>query len=419
MDKIVIDGGAKLSGKVRVSGAKNASLPILVASLLSSEKSTISNVPDVQDVKTILQVMEQLGARYSWHNHDTVSIEAPSLSGDEVSYDLVRTMRASILVLGALIAREGRARVSLPGGCAIGARPVDQHLMGLKAMGVDIHLKEGYILAHAKKLHGAIINFDMPSVTGTENLMMAASLAEGKTIIENAAREPEVEDLAKFLVGMGAKIEGAGTERIVIVGVSRLGSNTHSVIGDRIEAGTFMAAAAITGGSITVEGCPYRYLHAIANKLTAANVSVQGKGTTVTVASKEGGIAPVNIETAVYPAFPTDMQAQMMALMTIASGTSTITETIFENRFMHISELTRMGAEIIATGRTAVVKGVGQLSGAPVMATDLRASASLVIAALAARGKTEILRVYHLDRGYEHIERKLEKLGARVRRVRA
>jgi len=419
MDKIIIEGGARLHGTVEISGAKNASLPILVASLLSPEKSTVSNLPNVQDVKTIIKVMEHLGARCGWEDSKTISIEAPKLSNNEVSYDLVRTMRASILVLGALLAREGKARLSLPGGCAIGARPVDMHIAGLKAMGADIRLEEGYIVAEAKRLKGAIICLDMPSVTGTENLMMAASLAEGRSIIENAAKEPEIEDLAKFLIGMGAKIEGAGTERIVINGVTRLGKNTHSVIGDRIEAGTFMIAAAITGGEINVKGCPYRFLHSLSSKLVASNVSVEGKKDLITVKNRCDVVDSVDIETAVHPGFPTDMQAQFMSLMAVANGTSTITETIFENRFMHVSELIRVGANIRVSGRTAVVVGVPSLSGAPLMATDLRASASLILAALRAKGKTEVLRVYHLDRGYEYIEKKLEKLGAKVKRVKA
>ncbi len=415
MDKIVIEGGAKLYGTVRVSGAKNASLPILVASLLSPQQSIIKNVPRVKDVETIIKIMSLLGSEIGWEDQDTVVSQTPFFFSSEVPYDLVRTMRASILVLGVLIAREGEAKVSLPGGCAIGARPVEQHLKGLEAMGVEIRLENGYIYASAKKLRGAEIYLDMPSVTGTENLMMAATLAEGDTIIENAAKEPEVEDLAVFLNGMGARISGAGTEKITIVGVSGLKGGTHTVIGDRIEAGTFMVSAAITGGDVTIEGCSYDFLHAITSKLMAANVSVEGEADRVRVRSNES-ILPLDLKTAVYPAFPTDMQAQIMALMTVADGTSTISEAIFENRFMHVSELCRMGANIGVNGRTAIIKGVPTLLGAPVMATDLRASASLVLAALSARGKSDVLRVYHLDRGYESIEKKLEKLGAKIKR---
>jgi len=416
LDKLIIKGGKKLSGEVSVSGSKNAALPIFCATILAAGKHEISNVPFLRDINTTIKVLESLGAVVEGNGH-IVKIDATNVNNVEATYDLVKTMRASVLVLGPLLARHGRARVSLPGGCAIGARPIDQHLKGLKALGADIHLAHGYVEAKAKRLKGARINFDMPTVGGTEHLMMAASLAKGETVLENAAREPEIVDLATMLGQMGARIEGAGTDTIRISGVSELSPVSYRVMPDRIEAGTFMVAAAITGGDIMIANMQLEHLDALVFKLQDAGVEIINKEGVVRVKGPKR-IRSINIKTRPYPGFPTDMQAQFMALMTVADGASVIAENIFENRFMHVSELMRFGADITVEGNSATVKGVKKLSGAPVMATDLRASASLILAGLAAEGETEITRIYHLDRGYESIEKKLAGLGADIVRVK-
>lgn len=415
MKTIVIKGGRRLKGEVSVSGAKNAALPIIAAGLLSGCTHKISNVPDLADVKTLGRIIENMGAVYSMKDH-TVFIDTTSLSDPEAPYDLVRTMRASVLVLGPLVARMGRARVSLPGGCAIGARPINLHLMGLRKMGADLKIQHGYVIAESRRLIGAHIYFDTVTVTGTENLMMAAVIAKGETILENAAREPEVVDLASALTRMGANIEGAGTDIIRIQGVDELGPLDYSVMPDRIEAGTFVIAAAITSGLVTIKDCIPQHLDAVLAKVGEAGAGIES-GDRVIKVSGGKKIRPVNIKTLPYPGFPTDMQAQFMSLMCLADGTSVINETIFENRFTHVAELRRMGADIEIEGGSAIVKGVSRLSGAPVMATDLRASASLILAALAAEGETVVSRIYHLDRGYENIEGKLSSLGADIRRV--
>ncbi|HYO65819.1 MAG TPA: UDP-N-acetylglucosamine 1-carboxyvinyltransferase [Archangium sp.] len=421
MDKIIVKGGHPLQGEVVVSGAKNAALPILASALLADGKSVYRNVPDLADVVTMLKVLETMGcgtARLTGRQKDIceVAIEGPITP--EAPYDLVKTMRASVLVLGPLVARFGRARVSMPGGCAIGARPIDQHLKGLKALGAEITLTEGYVEARAKQLKGATVNFDVITVTGTENVMMAAVLAKGRTVLENCAREPEVEELARVLNKMGARIEGAGTSVITIEGVDALKPVDHAILPDRIEAGTLMVAAAITGGNVLVKHAQPEHLESVILKLreTGCTITAEEKGLRVKAPKV---VNSVDVKTTEHPGFPTDMQAQLMGLMTVASGTSVISESIFENRFMHVPELHRMGADITIQGHTAVVKGVKKLSGAPVMATDLRASASLVLAGLRAEGKTEVARIYHLDRGYERLERKLRKLGADIRRVKA
>jgi len=416
VDKLIIKGGKKLAGEVSVSGSKNASLPIFCATILAPGMHEISNVPFLRDINTTIKVLESLGAAVEGNGH-VVRIDTTAVNNVEATYDLVKTMRASVLVLGPLLARHGRARVSLPGGCAIGARPIDQHLKGLKALGADIRLEHGYVEATAKRLKGARINFDVPTVGGTEHLMMAAALAKGETILENAAREPEITDLANMLNLMGASIEGAGTDTIRIAGVSSLAPVSYRVMPDRIEAGTFMVAAAITGGDIRIHNMQLEHLDALVFKLQDAGVEIINKDGVVRVKGARK-IKSVNIKTRPYPGFPTDMQAQFMALMTIADGASVIAENIFENRFMHVSELLRFGADVIIDGRSATVKGVKKLSGAPVMATDLRASASLILAGLAAEGETEITRIYHLDRGYESIEKKLAGLGADIKRVK-
>ena len=416
MDKLVIKGGKKLSGDVTVSGSKNAALPIFISSLLASGTHEIHNVPFLRDINTTIKVMETLGAKVEG-NGNIVKIDTTGINNHEATYELVKTMRASVLVLGPLLARLGRARVSLPGGCAIGARPINLHLKGLEAMGAEIHLEHGYVEAKARRLKGARINFDTSTVGGTEHLMMAAATAKGETILENAAREPEIVDLAEVLNKMGAKVEGAGTDTIRIAGVSELQPFTHSVMPDRIEAGTFMVAAAITGGDIKIHNMRLDHLDALVFKLQDAGVEISNKDNVVRVKGSRR-IKSVNIKTRPYPGFPTDMQAQMMALMTVADGASVISENIFENRFMHVSELIRFGADIITEGNTATVKGVKKLSGAPVMATDLRASASLILAGLAADNTTEVSRIYHLDRGYESIEKKLAGLGADIKRVK-
>jgi UDP-N-acetylglucosamine 1-carboxyvinyltransferase len=417
MDKLVIEGGRPLAGRVRVSGAKNAALPILCASLLSPEPLVLTNVPQLNDVRTMQTLLAQMGVRLDARVPGTVALDAGRIDWPLAPYELVKTMRASILALGPLLARCGEARVSLPGGCAIGLRPVDQHVKGLQAMGAEIDLDHGYINARATRLKGTRFAFDLVTVTGTENLLMAASLAEGTTTLENAAREPEVTDLANCLIAMGARISGAGTDRIVIEGVPRLSGATHAIMPDRSETGTFLAAVAATGGDATVEGTAGAALAAVLDKLREAGAEVEAGPDTIRV-SRRGPLKAFALRTAPFPAFPTDMQAQMMALATRADGTSIITETIFENRMMHVQELVRLGADIDVEGNTAIVRGVGKLTGADVMATDLRASACLFIAGLMAEGATTIDRIYHLDRGYERIEEKLGALGASIRRVR-
>ncbi|AKJ69879.1 UDP-N-acetylglucosamine 1-carboxyvinyltransferase [Pandoraea thiooxydans] len=418
MDKLVIEGGGRLSGEIPVSGAKNAALPILCASLLSAEPIALSNVPELHDIHTMLKLLRQMGVTAT-RDGDTVTIGAQHISRPEAPYDLVKTMRASILVLGPLLARCGEARVSLPGGCAIGARPVDQHVKGLQAMGAQISVEHGYLVAKAARLKGgARIVTDMITVTGTENLMMAAVLADGETILENAAREPEVGDLANLLVKMGARIDGIGSDRLVIQGVERLHGAEHRVIPDRIEAGTFLCAAAATMGDIVLRHVTPGLLDAVLEKLRETGAAVSAGDDWIRVAMQRRPKA-VSFRTSEYPAFPTDMQAQFMALNSVAEGTSQVVETIFENRFMHVQELTRLGANIAVEGNTAVVTGVPRLSGATVMATDLRASASLVLAGLVADGQTTIDRIYHLDRGYDRMEAKLCAAGASVRRVGA
>ncbi|PIU31393.1 MAG: UDP-N-acetylglucosamine 1-carboxyvinyltransferase [Syntrophobacteraceae bacterium CG07_land_8_20_14_0_80_61_8] len=416
MDKLVIEGGVPLNGEVAISGAKNAALPLLASTLLAAGRHTLFNVPRLRDIHTMQRLLGHMGVRCEW-NHG-LELDTAQIDRTEAPYDLVKTMRASVLVLGPLVARYGRARVSLPGGCAIGARPINLHLSGLERMGAAIELDEGYVIARSKRLRGATISFDQVTVTGTENLMMAATLAAGRTILENAAREPEVTALAEYLTKMGAKIEGAGTPVVVIDGVDQLSPSSHTVIPDRIEVGTYLVAAGITGGRLTLSPCRLDHLEAVLRKLEATGMTVTTRGDAVVEAAGSGAIWSLDMKTWPFPGFPTDMQAQYMALMALGSGVSVIAEQIFENRFMHVSELQRLGADIRLDGRTAVVKGVRQLSGAPVMATDLRASASLVLAGLAATGRTEVSRIYHLDRGYERLEQKLAAVGARIKRVR-
>ncbi|MBI3938598.1 MAG: UDP-N-acetylglucosamine 1-carboxyvinyltransferase [Betaproteobacteria bacterium] len=417
MDRLVIEGGVPLRGEVRVSGAKNAALPILTAALLAGEPLRVANVPHLGDVTTMLGLLARMGVAISVDEKLGVELGAGRLDNPVAPYELVKTMRASILTLGPLIARCGEARVSLPGGCAIGLRPVDQHIKGLQAMGATIAIEHGYILARARRLRGARIFMDLVTVTGTENLMMAAALADGVTVIENAAREPEIVDLACCLNAMGARIEGAGGDVVTIEGVERLHGAAHRVMPDRIETGTFLAAAAATGGEVRLTGARADILDAVLDKLREAGAHIEA-GDDWVKAGMDSRLNAVNVRTAPYPAFPTDMQAQFMTLNSIAQGTALITETIFENRFMHAQELRRLGADIEVEGNTAVVRGMPYLDGAAVMATDLRASASLVLAGLVARGSTTVDRVYHLDRGYEAIEEKLSRLGARIRRVR-
>lgn len=416
MERILIQGGERLIGEVEVSGSKNASLPIFAASILTEGENLFQNIPKLKDIDTISKVLRTLGVRVEQQEDHTYRIDAREVPYCEAPYDLVKTMRASILVLGPLVARKGKAIVSLPGGCAIGARPINLHLMGLEAMGAKIELRKGYVEAKADRLKGAEIAFDTPTVTGTENLMMAATLAKGKTILRNAAMEPEVVELAKVLNKMGAKIEGAGTSTIMIQGVEGLSGTKHTVIPDRIEAGTLMVAAGLTRGNIKLFNCPLQHMEAVIYKLREAGVEIEPEEDGVRVVGNTR-IRSTDVKTQPYPGFPTDMQAQFMVLMALARGLSVITETIFENRFIHVSELLRMGADIRIKGNTAIIQGVDHLSGAPVMATDLRASASLVLAGLVAEGVTEVSRVYHLDRGYEGLDRKLAKLGANIRRV--
>jgi UDP-N-acetylglucosamine 1-carboxyvinyltransferase len=416
VDKLVIQGGVPLTGEVRISGAKNAALPILCASLLTSGTLRLQNVPHLRDVTTMLNLLAQMGVEVSLDEKLGVGLMAAKLHNLSAPYELVKTMRASILVLGPMIARFGEARVSLPGGCAIGQRPVDLHIEGLQAMGAQIDIEQGYILARAGRLKGAHIVLDLVTVTGTENLMMAAVLADGVTVLENAAREPEVIDLAECLNAMGARVRGAGSDVITIEGVRELQGATHRVMPDRIEIGTFLCAAAATGGEIKLNGTRANILDAVIGKLREAGAQVEHGHDWIRL-STNGGLKSVSLRTAPYPAFPTDMQAQFMALNSVAEGTAVVTETIFENRFMHVQELRRLGADIEVEGNTAIVHGVSGLQGANVMATDLRASASLVLAGLVAKGETLVDRVYHLDRGYECIEEKLSQLGARIKRA--
>jgi UDP-N-acetylglucosamine 1-carboxyvinyltransferase len=417
MDKIIIRGGERLIGEVGVSGSKNATLPIFAASLLTEGTNLFHNVPNLKDVQTIIKVLKNLGVTVKAEgNKGSYQVDATGVSSFEAPYDLVKTMRASILVLGPLIARMKKATVSLPGGCAIGARPINLHLMGLEAMGAKIELRSGYIEAKADRLKGATISFDPPTVTGTENLMMAAVLAKGKTILQNSTMEPEVIDLASVLNKMGAKIKGAGTPVIEIEGVKSLHAVEHSIIPDRIEAGTLMVAAGLTRGNIKIINSPIHHMEIVINKLRDSGMEIESDGNGVRAVGNRR-IRSVDVKTQPYPGFPTDMQAQFMVLMSLGRGLSVISETIFENRFIHVSELKRMGADIRIQGNTAIIQGVESLSGAPVMASDLRASASLILAGLAAEEVTEISRVYHLDRGYEGLDKKLAKLGANIKRV--
>jgi UDP-N-acetylglucosamine 1-carboxyvinyltransferase len=416
MDKLVIQGGMPLNGEVRISGAKNAALPILCAGLLTEQPLQLSSVPHLNDVTTMLHLLGHMGMKVVVDERMTVELDASDIHTPEAPYEMVKTMRASILVLGPLLARFGHARVSLPGGCAIGSRPVDLHIKGLQAMGAEIHIEHGYIEAKADRLKGARIFTDLVTVTGTENLMMAATLAEGTTVIENAAREPEVVDLAECLIKMGARIEGAGTDVITIHGVEKLQGTTHPVVCDRIEAGTYLVAATMTGGKVKLTNARADLLDAVIEKLREAGAEVEFDANSITI-QRTGALKAVNVRTAPHPAFPTDMQAQFMAMNTVAEGVASVIETIFENRFMHVQEMRRLGAEIEVEGHTAIVRGVPALEGATVMATDLRASASLVLAGLVARGETTIERIYHIDRGYERIEEKLSQLGARIRRA--
>ena len=415
MDKLLIEGGNRLSGEVAISGAKNAALPILCAALLTSEPVTFTNVPQLNDIGTLLRLLGQMGVKVA-RDGDVVTLQAAELDSPVAPYDMVKTMRASILVLGPLVARCGEAKVSLPGGCAIGARPVDQHIKGLQAMGAEVRVEHGYVHAQVPRLKGARLFTDMVTVTGTENLMMAACLADGETVIENAAREPEVVDLANCLVAMGAQISGAGSDVIRIRGVDRLHGATHRIMPDRIETGTYLCAAAVTGGDVRLTGTSTSYLDAVVDKLMDAGCEVVAERDAIRLKAP-ARLNAVSLRTAPYPAFPTDMQAQFMAINCVANGVAMIRETIFENRFMHAVELQRLGADIRIDGNTAVVQGVARLEGATVMATDLRASASLVVAGLVAEGETVIERIYHLDRGYEKLEAKLAALGAKVRRL--
>ena len=424
MDKLLIRGGCTLQGEVLVSGAKNAALPELCAALLTAEPVTLLNVPQLQDVSTMLKLIRNMGVTAERADDGTVRIDASALNSPEAPYELVKTMRASVLALGPLLARFGEATVSLPGGCAIGSRPVEQHIKGLTAMGADIVVEHGYMIAKLpagwKRLKGARITTDMVTVTGTENFMMAAALAEGETVLENAAQEPEISDLAEMLIAMGAKIEGHGTSRIRIQGVEKLHGCTHRVVADRIEAGTFLCAVAATGGDVVLRHGRADHLDAVIEKLREAGAKVQAVDGGVRVQSTGGAtLKAQGFRTTEYPGFPTDMQAQFMALNCIAQGTATVTETIFENRFMHVNELVRLGAKIQVDGKVAVIEGVPRLSGATVMATDLRASASLVIAGLVADGETMVDRIYHLDRGYDCMEAKLRGIGADIERVKA
>jgi UDP-N-acetylglucosamine 1-carboxyvinyltransferase len=418
MQKIVVQGGVPLRGEVRISGAKNAVLPILCAGLLADGPVLIRNVPNLHDVKTTLRLLAELGAGITLDDAFDIRIDPRSVRSHVAPYELVKTMRASVLVLGPLLAKHGAAEVSLPGGCAIGSRPVDQHIKGMQALGAEVSVEHGFIKASAKRLQGARVVFDMVSVGATENVLMAATLAEGRTVLENAAMEPEIVDLAQCLVAMGARIEGAGSGRIVVEGVERLHGGEHAVVADRIETGTFLVAAAMTGGRITTTHARPDTLDAVLGKLREAGAQVDCDDDRITLDMQGRRPHAVNFSTAPHPAFPTDMQAQFMAVNTIATGASRVTETIFETRFMQVQEMNRLGAQISTEGNTAFIKGVDRLVGAPVMATDLRASASLVIAALAARGETLIDRIYHLDRGYDQMEVKLSAVGANIKRIK-
>ncbi|MCG2676296.1 UDP-N-acetylglucosamine 1-carboxyvinyltransferase [bacterium] len=416
MERIIITGGERLKGRVGISGSKNAALPIMAATLLTNGVTTLSNIPRLKDVTTMARVLRTLGAKVEFRERE-LKIDTTNVDSFLAPYNLVKTMRASFLVFGPLLAKLGRARVSLPGGCAIGSRPVDLHLRGFEELGAEVSMGGGYTQVKRDGLMGAEIYLDFPSVGATENLMMAATLAKGKTIIENAAKEPEIVDLANFLNKMGAKIKGAGTDTIEIIGIKELKGTDYSIIPDRIEAGTYMIASAITRGDVTLEGARLDHLEPLVTKLREIGVEVIENEGAIEIRAKRG-IKAVDVKTLPYPGFPTDMQAQFMALMSITPGMSIITETVFENRFMHVSELARMGADIKIEGASAIVKGVKSLSGAPVMATDLRASAALILAGLVAKGKTEISRIYHLDRGYERIVEKLSNLGTRIERIK-
>jgi UDP-N-acetylglucosamine 1-carboxyvinyltransferase len=417
MDKLQIRGGISLEGEVRISGAKNAALPILAATLLADGTTSVGNVPHLRDVTTMIELLGRMGVSVTIDDKMRVEVDASTIRECVAPYELVRTMRASIVVLGPLLARFGRADVSLPGGCAIGARPVNIHVSGLQAMGAEIHIENGYIRARAERLRGARLVLDTVTVTGTENLLMAATLAKGQTIIENAAREPEVVDLAEFLIAMGAKIRGAGTDRIVIDGVERLQGASYDVLPDRIESGTYLVAGAITRGHVKIKGTRPDHLDAVLAKLREAGASIHTTDNSIELDMRGRRPKAVDLRTAPYPAFPTDMQAQFAALNTVSQGVGTVIETIFENRFMHMLEMRRLGADIRIEGNTAVIHGVDKLTAAPVMATDLRASASLVLAGLVAEGATDVLRIYHIDRGYECIEEKLSQLGAQIKRM--
>ncbi|MDH5446924.1 MAG: UDP-N-acetylglucosamine 1-carboxyvinyltransferase [Gammaproteobacteria bacterium] len=417
MDKLIISGGTTLSGEIRISGAKNAALPILAASLLADDIVTIRNVPHLHDITTTMELLGRMGVNLTIGEKMEIEVDPTTIKEFFAPYELVKTMRASILVLGPLVAKYGKAEVSLPGGCAIGSRPVNLHIHGLEAMGAKVTVENGYIKAEADRLKGANLVLDLVTVTGTENLMMAATLADGITVIENAAREPEVVDLANCLNSMGAKVSGAGTDTITIEGVEKLSGTTYTVLPDRIETGTYLVAAAITGGKIKVKDAEPKHLDAVLAKLREAGAEIECGDDWITLDMKGKRPKGVDLTTAPYPAFPTDMQAQFSALNAVAEGTSTITETVFENRFMHIQELDRMGAEIKLQGNTAIINGIERLTAAPVMATDLRASASLVLAGLVAEGETVVERIYHIDRGYQLIEEKLQQLGANIRRV--
>ena len=417
MDKLSIKGGVRLSGTVNISGAKNAALPILAGTLLATERVTVNNVPHLRDVTTMLSLLQMMGVQVTVDDQKGVEIDASNVDRRRAPYELVKTMRASILVLGPLVARFGQADVSLPGGCAIGARPVNLHVAGLQAMGANVVVEEGFIKARAERLRGAHIVFDTVTVTGTENLLMAAALADGETVLENAAREPEVTDLANFLIGMGARIDGAGSSTIVVQGVDKLGGTTYSVLPDRIETGTYLVAATMTGGRVRVVNTAPDTLEAVLIKLAEAGAKIETGHDWIEIDMQGRRPRAIDVRTAPYPAFPTDMQAQFCAMNAIARGVGTITETIFENRFQHVLEMQRMGADIQLEGNTAICTGVDKLTAAPVMATDLRASAGLVLAGLAAEGETVVDRIYHVDRGYERIEEKLAQLGAAIRRV--
>jgi UDP-N-acetylglucosamine 1-carboxyvinyltransferase len=417
MDKLIVYGGIPLKGEIRISGAKNAALPVLVASLLADSPLEIGNVPHLQDITTTMELLGRMGVNLTVGDKMTIEADTATINSLRAPYELVKTMRASILVLGPLLARFGEAEVSLPGGCAIGSRPVNLHIKGLQAMGADIKIEDGYIKAKAKRLKGARIFMDMVSVTGTENLMMAAALADGVTVIENAAREPEVADLARCLNSMGAKVQGAGSDEITIEGVKRLGGGRHMIVPDRIETGTYLVAAAMTGGSVKLRHTQPHLLEAVLDKLREAGATIDTGDDWISLDMQGKRPKAVSVRTAPYPAFPTDMQAQFIAMNAIADGAASVTETVFESRFHHVQELVRLGADIEIRGNTALTRGVAKLRGAPVMATDLRASACLVLAGLVAEGETLIDRIYHIDRGYECIEEKFQQLGARIRRV--